>query len=245
MTKREKEKLRIKHYWRNCSIKIGVILIIAIPILILTLPHDNNVTASQSSIDSGTTIVGEITEKVSTNTFSSSSYECCDSKKFKNYENNYFFKILDVQQNNFQERMKMKSIFSISKKADSSINTLSYDELVNQVARVIMCEAGGVSNDYWQQLVGYVLLNRVKSSAYPNTISEVLKAGYATETVQKYNSISVTDKALKNAEIVVANYYNNTIPVPENLVYQSEFPQGESWLQIGNTFFGINPSLKK
>ena len=108
-----------------------------------------------------------------------------------------------------------------------------------------MCEAGGVSNDYWQQLVGYVLLNRVKSSAYPNTISEVLKAGYATETVQKYNSISVTDKALRNAEIVVANYYNNTIPVPENLVYQSEFPQGESWLQIGNTFFGINPSLKK
>lgn len=244
MTKREKEKLRIKHYWRNCSIKIGVILIIAIPILILTLPHDNNVTASQS-VDTNATIVGEITEEVTENTFSNSYYECCNSEEFKNYENNNLFKILNIQKNNFQEKMKMKTIFNTSKQRSDSINTLSYDELVNQVARVIMCEAGGVSDDNWQQLVGYVLLNRVKSSAYPNTILDVLKDGYATETIQKYSSISITDKALKNAQIVVTNFYNNNIPVPENLVYQSEFPQGETWLQIGNTFFGINPSLKK
>ena len=240
MTQREKEKLRFRNYWKNCSIKIGIVLAISTPVLIVTLPHSTTVTASQY-IDP-TVIVGEITED--TEDTENNFYECCNPEDYKLYERN-LYKVLNIQKNNFQERMKMKVVFKTEKRATPVGNSSeSADELVNAVAHVIMCEAGGVSDDYWQQLVGYVLLNRVKSSAFPDTISEVLQKGYAIETIQKYSSIKITDRALKNAQVVVEHYYNNDMPVPSNLVYQAEFPQGETWKQIGNTYFGIAPNLK-
>ena len=106
-----------------------------------------------------------------------------------------------------------------------------------------MCEAGGVKDDYWQQLVGYVFLNRLDSSYYPDSVDGVLKEGYAPETIQNFNNIVITNKTLKNAKIVVNNYYSGSLPVPRNLVYQAEFSQGKPWKHIGNTYFGINPNL--
>lgn len=241
MTKKEKEELRLKNYWRSCSIKIGIVLAISTPIFIVTLPRNTSTVVASQYIDP-TVIVGEITED--TKETENGLYECCNPEDYKFYESN-LYKILNIQENNFHERMKMKVVFKTEKKATSVGNSSAdSDELVNAVARVIMCEAGGVSDDYWQQLVGYVLLNRVKSSAFPDTVLGVLKSGYANETIQKYSSIKITDRALKNAQIVVEHYYNNDMPVPSNLVYQAEFPQGETWKQIGNTYFGIAPNLK-
>ena len=239
MRQKETEKLLLRNYWRKCSIKIGIVLAISTPVLIVTLPHSTTVVASQY-IDP-TVIVGEITED--TEETENNFYECCNPEDYKLYERN-LYKVLNIQKNNFQERMKMKSVFKSEEKAVSVNTSVSSDELVDAVARVIMCEAGGVSDDYWQQLVGYVLLNRVKSSSFPNNISEVLQKGYAKETIQKYSSIKITDRALKNAQIVVHHYYNNDMPFPSNLVYQAEFPQGETWTQIGNTYFGIAPNFQ-
>ena len=44
--------------------------------------------------------------------------------------------------------------------------------------------------------------------------------------------------------IVLKNYYDGTISVPRNLVYESEFKQGNNiFLHVGNTYFCIREDL--
>lgn len=119
------------------------------------------------------------------------------------------------------------------------------EDVVLSLAKIIASEAANVKDDFWQQAVGYVVMNRVDSKNYPNTIEGVFYSGdaYAEESRQRYEEGYVTDQCIENAKIVLQNYYEGTIPVPKNLVFQSEFPQGETWLHIGNTYFGIDPNL--
>ena len=109
MTKKEKEELRLKNYWRSCSIKIGVVLALATPILIVTLPHNSTTVTASQYIDP-TVIVGEITED--TEDTENNFYECCNPEDYKLYEKN-LYKVLNIQKNNFQERMKMKVVFKL------------------------------------------------------------------------------------------------------------------------------------
>lgn len=174
-------------------------------------------------------------------------YECCNIENIENHINIQKNILQNIQKNNFEERHNIESTYisyvSTNDNDNVNDNFSVNDNLVDSVSRIIMCEAGGVKDDYWQQLVGYVFLNRLDSSYYPDSVDGVLKEGYAPETIQNFNNIVITNKALKNAKIVVNNYYSGSLPVPRNLIYQAEFSQGRPWKHIGNTYFGINPNL--
>lgn len=99
-------------------------------------------------------------------------------------------------------------------------------------------EAAGITSDIWQQYVGYVFLNRVESKYFPDSYEEVMKQGYAKETIDKFYKDFCTKEALKNAKICLDNYYSGNCPVSKKLVYQAEFKQGDSiFLKVGNTYF--------
>ena len=106
----------------------------------------------------------------------------------------------------------------------------------------------GITPDIWQQYVGYSVMNRVYQDDYyfPNTIKDVFyqQGQYAETSLQSVQSGYITERAISNATIVLRDYYNGTIPVPRNMVYQAEFKQGSKvFLQVGNTYFCIAGNL--
>ena len=102
------------------------------------------------------------------------------------------------------------------------------------MAAIIFCEAGNQSYE-GQVAVGAVVMNRVKSSAYPNSIREVIyQFGQFTPAMtgwldQVLASGSYTDSAMQAAKDALAG----ANPVGECLY----FDQGSYGMQIGAHFF--------
>lgn len=183
--------------------------------------------------------------------------ECCDVNISSEDDiltiqrQNYYERTHDIESPNEEKLIQRNNYFDRT-------HILTEVE-INQLAYIIAAEASGVDSDdnkkeakeagincdTWQQYVGYVVMNRVYQSSYPDTIENVFFDGdaYAEESREKYNDEFVTERARKNAIIVLSNFYHNSEPVPRNMVYQSEFEQGTTYLHVGNTFFGINPNL--
>lgn len=141
----------------------------------------------------------------------------------------------DIQINNFEER----SIEVGAETKDFADTTLVYNTLVYPLAKIIYAESGNM-NDIFQQYVGYVVLNRVDSIYYPNTIYDVFFTGdaYAESSRKRYRNEEVTDQCIRNAKVVVNQYLNDTIPVSPAMVFQAEFKQGVNIIKIHNTYFG-------
>lgn len=105
--------------------------------------------------------------------------------------------------------------------------------------------AAGIDSATWQQLVGYVVMNRVYQKHFPDSIESVFysKGAYQSDSKVKFEKGELTEECIENATIVLENYYNDTVPVPRNLVYQAAFRQGESYLHVGNTYFDLANNL--
>ena len=123
----------------------------------------------------------------------------------------------------------------------------TYDELYC-MAVVIYNEAGSNScTDEMQELVGYVVLNRVNDPRYPNTIREVLTQKGQYEGIwnngvhfAKRGNSEIETKALERAWTSAKKVLENrdNIPIPENVIFQAQFNQGKGlYKQIGNTYF--------
>ena len=123
----------------------------------------------------------------------------------------------------------------------------TYDELYC-MAVVIYNEAGSNScSDEHREFVGYVVLNRVNSDKYPDTIRDVLQQRgqyqclwnngiYFTKRGSSEVEIKALERAWSAAKKVLENRDN--IPIPEDVVYQANFKQGSGvYKQIGNTYF--------
>lgn len=111
------------------------------------------------------------------------------------------------------------------------------DELFCMAAAIYNEAGGDECSDTTRRLVGYVILNRVNHSAYPDTIREVLEDRgqygmfYYTgvEFVNRGSTASeeqAIERAYIIAEEVLQNRYN--VPIPSNVVFQAEFEQGDS-----------------
>lgn len=114
-------------------------------------------------------------------------------------------------------------------------NRKSYtDEELYILSHLIYGEAGGYSREL-QIGVGSVVLNRVKSKRYPNTIKDVVfqKGQYACTWDGNY------DRKPDQQAIEVAIYLlENGSQFPEYVIYQAEFLQGSGvYKKIGNTYF--------
>ena len=119
----------------------------------------------------------------------------------------------------------------------------TYYDMTYPLAKIIYAEGGGQS-DKCQQYIGYVVINRMISNYYPNTLKDVFfSGGYAPESQEKYRNGECSDRAIENAKIVVNNYYNDTMPVSPALVYQSKFSQGINQFQIDGEEFGYSKRI--
>ena len=123
----------------------------------------------------------------------------------------------------------------------------TYDELYC-MAVVIYNEAGSnACSDEQREYVGYVVLNRVKDSRYPDNIRGVLEQPGQYEGLGKNGikfanrgnselELRALERAWDTAKRVLENRDNN--PLPENVIFQAQFKQGSGiYKQIGNTYF--------
>lgn len=110
------------------------------------------------------------------------------------------------------------------------------DEELETLAIIIYQEAGSdACSDETRQMVGEVFLNRVKSSRYPDTFYEVAtqRAQYGRlywtglvwpERASNPNEAEAVARAYDCAEALLTGKVERLLP--EDVVYQAEFPQG-------------------
>lgn len=120
-----------------------------------------------------------------------------------------------------------------------SVNASVYDvygeDVLELLAITIFCEAGGdKATDETRRMVGEVVLNRVASDGFPNTIKEVLLAPkqYGTFSITgivwpsraySENEAYAVERAYKCAEMVL---YEERL-LPRDVVFEAEFSQGK------------------
>lgn len=114
---------------------------------------------------------------------------------------------------------------------------VNYDEVdddeVDLLARVIYCESNTLSEKA-QIYTGSVVVNRVNSEYYPNTLEEVVYEKNQYACVNKLYKITPTEWQYEIAEDLLKNGSR----IPEEVVFQAEFKQGSGvWKIIGNTFY--------
>ena len=121
-----------------------------------------------------------------------------------------------------------------------------YDNYIYPLSKIIYAEAGNMGDKH-QQYVGYVVMNRVHSKYYPNSIHDVFfSGGYADTSKERYLAEKNSEQAIKNATVVINKIFNEgleNIPVSRAMVYQAEFKQGVNIIQMGNTYFGCDERI--
>ena len=101
------------------------------------------------------------------------------------------------------------------------------------LARVIEAEAGGES-DYHKLCVGTVVMNRVASDKYPDTIEGVIyQPGQYQCVTNSHINKEPSESSYKAAEHILdgRRMFRNSV------VYQAEFIQGKVVEKVGNTYF--------
>lgn len=110
------------------------------------------------------------------------------------------------------------------------------EEDLYYLAHLLNGEAGASwCSDEMVYLVGCVVLNRVKSDKFPNTLKEVIleKGQYASVLDGNFDK-EPTDRCWEIAEELLT--YGSDIP--EDVVYQAEFKQGSSiYKHVQNMYF--------
>lgn len=123
---------------------------------------------------------------------------------------------------------------------NSDISDECSEDDVYYLAAAIYREAGGES-DYVQLLVANVIINRVNSAMYPNTIYGVLTQRGQYGMMWKYGVSfpSGADEATKTRCYDIARRILGGERVcPENVLFQAEFPQGSGvFAKVGNIYF--------
>lgn len=96
------------------------------------------------------------------------------------------------------------------------------------LAAAVCCEAGGEDMDIMLK-VANVVVNRVNSSSFPNSIYRVLTAKYQYGTFWRdgiYFPSWATDDEISASYAAARRILNGERVLPYNVVYQAEFPQG-------------------
>lgn len=122
-------------------------------------------------------------------------------------------------------------------KEDTNLNE---SEDVFLIAAAVCREAGGESIET-QMLVANVIINRVNSSKYPNTVRGVLTQKNQYGTMWKYG-VSFPKWATENIKeqcySVAKRILNGERVCPENVIYQAEFKQGSGvYSYVGGMYF--------
>ena len=137
-----------------------------------------------------------------------------------------------IESNKASEKKKKQK-----KQKKKQKNRVVSNKDILSLARIIQAENGGHKDDEALLLTGIVVLKRVKSKYYPDTIMGVIsqKGQYSTYADGKFwnepskRSMRIANKILKTN---IAERY------PDNLVFQAEFEQGRAvYKKLGYEYF--------
>lgn len=110
------------------------------------------------------------------------------------------------------------------------------------LAAVIYYEAGSDDcTDRHQQLVAQVVLNRVASGEFPNTVYDVITQNYPAVQYSYYNRIldiaNNTDKIPERCYDNALSALLGEVECPSNIVWQANFKQGSGIYEIHKTSY--------
>lgn len=111
---------------------------------------------------------------------------------------------------------------------------------IYRLAQLMYAENGSSKYDNCVLLTGIVVMKRVKSKHYPNSIEDVIsqKGQYATYKEGTINC-NPDERCLELAEEILR--FNLQKHYPDNLIFQSEFKQGKSiYAKYGNEYFCLS-----
>lgn len=145
-------------------------------------------------------------------------------------------------QNKIREGIPVGELVKEEQENDPDISTAVAQERISEtdstniwwLSCALYHECRGL-NDEAQIAVASVIMNRVNSDKFPNTIFEVLvQPGQYAFVNDEIIWGEPDERAIKNAEYV---YWNGS-QIPENVLFQAEFLQGSgAWKQIDNQYF--------
>lgn len=112
-------------------------------------------------------------------------------------------------------------------------NTVAYtDDDYYALSHIISAEAGNCSWDM-MTYVGSVVLNRVKSEKFPDSITEVVyQAGQYTPVTSGTLYSEPTDGAIEVTDYLL----ENGSVLPEDVLYQANFVQGEIYTSLSTSY---------
>lgn len=127
-----------------------------------------------------------------------------------------------------------KFIKLASKRAKAAEKKLQED--VSLLAEVIYHENWHTDKDHLAAYyTGAVVMNRVKSSEWPNTIKGVLYQKGQYSTTKKFYTKELPAEVYDMARDIIVN---GTPDVPENIVFQAMFRQGKgTWKKVNTDYF--------
>lgn len=143
-------------------------------------------------------------------------------------------KVKDIAQEAIRARIMTEGVSTIEEDISNIIEVESEKKYL--LARLVYAEAGSESDEH-QQAVASVVLNRMNSDKFPDSIDEVIYQRNPLQyaCIEDGNIDKIPDeRAIKNAYYI----WDNGSILPDNVLYQAEFKQGSGvYKQIGNTYF--------
>ena len=122
---------------------------------------------------------------------------------------------------------------SIEEETQTELETKYTEYDFELLARVIEAEAGGES-DYHKLCVGTVVMNRVDSEKYPNSIEGVI---YQPGQYQCVTNSHINNEPSESSYEAAESILDGRRMFRSSVVYQAEFIQGKVVEKVGNTYF--------
>ena len=119
----------------------------------------------------------------------------------------------------------------------SSVATPNYtQEDINLLAEVMYHENWNTDSEHLAAYyTGAVVMNRVKSKDWPNTIKEVLYQRGQYSTTKKFFTKEIPAECYELAEMILRD---GTPDVPENVIFQSMRKLGKgTWKKVNTDYF--------
>lgn len=114
------------------------------------------------------------------------------------------------------------------------------------IATVIYNEAWGGCTDRHKELVGAVVLNRVNSSLFPDTVYDVIAQpgqyhiGYVTPNHLYYNRARANEDIWKQCQALAAKALRGEVECDPNVVFQANFKQGKGVYEVCYTSYSVS-----
>lgn len=122
---------------------------------------------------------------------------------------------------------------SIEEETQTELETKYTENDFELLAHVIEAEAGGES-DYHKLCVGTVVMNRVDSEKYPNSIEGVI---YQPGQYQCVTNSHINKEPSESSYEAAKSILDGRRMFRSSVVYQAEFIQGKVVEKVGNTYF--------